>query len=83
MAHAVRSHWEVENRLHWCLDVCLNDDQARARVKNSAQNLATVRRIVLNAIRLDNTKKASIKTKRLLACSSDTYLQALLGLGEI
>ena len=83
MAHAVRSHWEVENRLHWCLDVCLNDDQARARVKNSAQNLATVRRIVLNAIRLDNTKKASIKTKRLLACSSDTYRQTLLGLGEI
>ena len=36
LAHAVRSHWEVENRLHWCLDVCLNDDQARARVNNSA-----------------------------------------------
>lgn len=52
LAHAVRSHWEVENRLHWCLDVCLNDDQARARVKNSAQNLAAIKRMVLNVLRL-------------------------------
>lgn len=79
-AHAVRSHWEVENRLHWCLDVCLNDDQARNRVRNSARNLATVRRMVLNILRLDNSRKGSIKTRRMLACSSDRYREQLLGL---
>ena len=79
-AHAVRSHWEVENRLHWCLDVCLNDDQSRARVKNSAQNLATIRRMVLNILRLDKSRKGGIKGRRMLACSSDRYRERLLGL---
>ena len=79
-AHAVRSHWEVENRLHWCLDVCLNDDQSRARVKNSAQNLATIRRMVLNILRLDKSRKGGIKGRRMLACSIDKYRERLLGL---
>ncbi len=80
-AHAVRSHWEVENRLHWCLDVCLNDDQARARVRNSARNLATVRRMALNILRLDKFHKGGIKARRMLAGStSDRYREQLLGL---
>lgn len=82
-AHAVRSHWEVENRLHWCLDVCLNDDQARARVRNSARNLATVRRMVLNILRLDKSRKGGIKTRRMLAGTSDRYREQLLGLAPI
>jgi predicted transposase YbfD/YdcC len=82
-AHAVRSHWEVENRLHWCLDVCLNDDQARARVRNSARNLATVRRMVLNILRLDKSRKGGIKARRMLAGTSDRYREQLLGLAPI
>jgi predicted transposase YbfD/YdcC len=83
LAHAVRSHWEVENRLHWCLDVCLNDDQARARVKNSAQNPATIRRMVLNILRLDKSRKGGIKARRLVANTSDQYREQLLGLAII
>ena len=83
LAHAVRSHWEVENRLHRCLDVCLNDDQARARVKNSAQNLAAVRRMVLNILRLDKSRKGGIKTRRLVASTSDSYREQLLGMVAI
>jgi predicted transposase YbfD/YdcC len=82
-AHAVRSHWEVENRLHWCLDVCLNDDQARARVRNSSRNLATVRRMVLNILRLDKSRKGGIKARRMLAGTSDRYREQLLGLATI
>lgn len=82
-AHAVRSHWEVENRLHWCLDVCLNDDQARARVRNSARNLATVRRMVLNILRLDKSRKGGIKARRMLAGTGDRYREQLLGLTAI
>lgn len=66
--------------MSWCLDVCLNDDQARARVKNSAQNLATVRRMVLNIFRLDKSRKGGIKACRLVAATSDSYREQLLGL---
>lgn len=79
IAHAVRSHWEVENRLHWCLDVQFNDDYARARTGHVAHNLALVRHIALNLIRLDTSRKTSIKTKRLLAATSDEFRAHLLG----
>ena len=69
--------------MHWCLEVCLNDDQARARVKNSAQNLATVRRMVLNIFRLDKSRKGGIKARRLVASTSDSYRQQLLGMVAI
>jgi predicted transposase YbfD/YdcC len=76
---AVRSHWEVENRLHWCLDVQFGDDYARARTGHVAHNLALVRHIALNLIRLNTSVNASIKTKRLLAATSDEFRAALLG----
>ncbi|MCM8567719.1 ISAs1 family transposase [Thauera linaloolentis] len=79
IAQAVRSHWEVENRLHWCLDVQFSDDYARARTGHVAHNLALVRHIALNLIRLDTSIKTSIKTKRLLAATSDQFRAALLG----
>jgi len=75
IALAVRSHWEVENRLHWCLGVQFGDDYARARGGHVAHNLALVRHMALNLIRLDT----SIKTKRLLAATSDEFRAALLG----
>lgn len=83
IAHAVRSHWEVENRLHWCLDVQFGDDYARARTGHVAHNLALVRHIALNLIRLDTSRKASIKTKRLLAATSDEFRAELLGFDPI
>jgi len=79
IAHAVRSHWEVENRLHWCLDVQFGDDYARARSGHVAHNLALVRHMALNLIRLDASIKTSIKTKRLLAATSDEFRATLLG----
>ncbi len=79
IALAIRSHWEVENRLHWCLDVQFGDDYARGRIGHIAHNLALVRHMVLNLIRLDKSIKTSIKTKRLLAATSDEFRAALLG----
>jgi predicted transposase YbfD/YdcC len=83
LATVVRAHWGIENRVHWCLDVALNDDQMRARVKNAGANLAIVRRLVLNLFRLDNSRKGGIHTRRILAASSDSYREALLGLGTV
>ena len=79
IALAIRSHWEVENRLHWCLDVQFGDDYARGRIGHIAHNLALVRHMALNLIRLDKSIKTSIKTKRLLAATSDEFRAALLG----
>ena len=81
IAHAVRSHWSVENRLHWTMDVSFHDDQMRARTKAAAHNLAVLKHITLNLIRLDPIKrKGGIKARRLIAATSDLYRAQLLGL---
>jgi predicted transposase YbfD/YdcC len=81
IAHAVRSHWSVENRLHWTMDVAFQDDQMRARTKAAAHNLAVLKHITLNLIRLDNIpRKGGIKARRLIAATSDLYRAQLLGL---
>jgi predicted transposase YbfD/YdcC len=81
IAHAIRSHWSIENRLHWCMDVSLNDDQMRARTRAAAHNLAVLKHITLNLIRLDPVqRKGGIKARRLIAATSDNYRAQLLGL---
>jgi len=51
MAQGIRSHWGVENGLHWCLDVSMNEDQCRLRVKHGAENFSRLRRIALNKLK--------------------------------
>lgn len=81
IGQAVRSHWSIENRLHWCMDVVFQDDQMRARTGHAAHNLAVLKHITLNLIRLDPVKrKGGIKARRLIAATSDTYRADLLGL---
>ena len=78
---AIRAHWTVENRLHWCMDVAFADDQMRARTKHAAHNLAILKHITLNLIRLDPIKrKGGIKARRFIAATSDSYREHLLGL---
>jgi predicted transposase YbfD/YdcC len=80
LAHIIRSHWSVENRLHWVMDVIFNDDLMRARTKYAAHNLAVLKHITLNLIRLDPVKrKGGIKARRLIAATSDNYRAELLG----
>lgn len=79
IARAVRSHWEVENRLHRCLDVQFGEDQSTVHTGFAANNLAIVRHIVMNLLRLNTSRKDSIKTKRMLAATSDTFRAELLG----
>jgi predicted transposase YbfD/YdcC len=82
IGRAIRSHWSVENRLHWQMDVSLNDDQMRARTGSAAHNLAVLKHITLNLIRMDPVKrKGGIKARRLIAATSDRYRAELLGLG--
>lgn len=67
------------HRLHWCLDVQFGEDQSTVRMGYAANNLAIVRHIVMNLLRLNTSRKGSIKTKRMLAATSDTLRAELLG----
>ncbi|MBM3859124.1 MAG: ISAs1 family transposase [Verrucomicrobia bacterium] len=78
-ARAVRGHWGVENKLHWVLDVCFREDQSRARAGYAAENLATLRRLALNLLRREKTKKRGIKGKQLNAGWDHAYLLRVLG----
>src|SRR5215218_473034 len=78
-ARAVRSHWGVENKLHWVMDVCFHEDQSRARTGHAAENLATLRRLALNLLKKETTKKRGIKGKQLNASWDHSYLLRLLG----
>ena len=75
----VRTHWRIENELHWVLDVVFDEDQSRVRHGYADQNLALVRRIALSLLKRDATTKAGIKAKRLRAACDDAYLLTLLG----
>ena len=78
-ARAVRGHWGVENKLHWVLDVCFGEDQSRARAGYAAENLATLRRLALNLLQREKTKKRGIRGKMLNASWDHPYLLRLLG----
>jgi len=75
---ATRSHWGIENQLHWVLDVTFREDHCRARSGNSAQNLATLRHIALNLIRKEKSSRLSVRAKRFKAAWDDQYLLKLL-----
>lgn len=79
-ARAVRGHWGVENKLHWVLDVGFREDQSRARAGHAAENLATLRRLALNLLTKETTKKRGIKGKQLNASWNHAYLLRLLGI---
>jgi len=78
-ARAVRGHWGVENKLHWVMDVCFREDQSRARQGYAAENLATLRRLALNLLKREKTKKRGIRGKQLNASWDHPYLLRLLG----
>jgi predicted transposase YbfD/YdcC len=79
-ARAVRSHWGVENKVHWVMDVCFREDQSRARAGYAAENLATLRRLALNLLKREKTKKRGIRGKQLNASWDHAYLLRLLGI---
>jgi len=73
----VRAHWQIENRLHWVLDVILDEDQARARKDHAPENLARLRRFALNVLRADKDS-GSTRGKIKRAGWDDAFLLHLL-----
>ena len=75
----VRSHWSIENQQHYPLDVLFHEDASRTRRGFAAQNLASLRRLVLNLLNLDTQIHISKRRKRLKALLDDDYMLKLLG----
>ena len=78
IANAVRSHWGIENALHWVLDVSFGEDSSRIRTENAPQNFALLRQIALNLLTQEQTAKVGVKAKRKKAGWDNDYLCQVL-----
>lgn len=80
IAEAVRTHWSIENSLHWVLDVSFHEDASRIRKDNSPENMAVLRHFALNLLSRDKSSKFSMRAKRNKAAWDLAYLIHLLNL---
>ena len=78
LAEAIRSHWGIENKLHWTLDVTFKEDASRIRKDCAPENFALLRRIALNLVNREDSYKASNKMKRYRAAMDNDYLLSIL-----
>ena len=74
----VRTHWGIENQVHWVLDVVFHEDASRIRNGHAPQNMAVIRHMALNLLRQEPSK-GSLKAKRFRAALDDAYLARVLG----
>ena len=80
VAHFVRSHWSIENGLHWVLDMAFNEDASRHRTRNIAANFAVLRHVAVNLLKAETTCKLGVANKRKKAGRSNDYLlRVILG----
>jgi predicted transposase YbfD/YdcC len=74
----IRTHWTIENQLHWVLDVAFDEDRCRVRKEHAAQNFAVLRHCALNLLKQETSAKCGIQIKRKKAGWSDDYLLKVL-----
>ena len=80
LAHAVRSHWGVENNVHWVLDVAFKEDDCPVYSDHAPENLAQLRKMSLNLLSQEKSLKIGVANKRLKAAWDNNYLAKVLGL---
>jgi predicted transposase YbfD/YdcC len=78
--NAVRSHWAIENKLHWILDVQFREDSSRKRMGNSAANFNIISKIALGLIERVETKRTSKRGRRVMAAFGPTFREEVLGI---
>lgn len=75
---SVRSHWGIENQLHWVLDMAFDEDASRGRKDRAPENLALIRQVAVNLLRQETSAKVGVKAKRLKAGWDSAYLLRIL-----
>jgi predicted transposase YbfD/YdcC len=84
LLQSIRSHWRIENSLHWVLDVGFNEDRSRIRRDHAPENMALIRHAALNLLKHELSMKRGIKARRKRAGWDDSYLLKVLDLvGEV
>ena len=83
LARVIRGHWDVENALHWNLDVAFHEDDSLVHAGHGPENLSLIRKLALTALAKDTTLKASLPERRKAAGWNDEYLLAVLRNGFI
>ena len=78
ISRAIRSHWGIENSLHWTMDVTFREDHHRLLDRNGVKNLSAVRRLAVSILRQDKTAKVGARNKRLKAALDPNYLIQVL-----
>jgi len=78
IARAIRSHWSVENRLHWVLDVVFNEDRDIKRKNHAPRNYAAIRKIAINLIRGYLGRTTGVKEARMLAALDPEQMEKIL-----
>jgi predicted transposase YbfD/YdcC len=78
LAQIIRSHWRIENSLHWVLDVAFREDDSRVRVGHAPENFAIIRHLALNLLRQDTSRRVGLANKRFRAALDTTYLRSIL-----
>jgi predicted transposase YbfD/YdcC len=78
LLEASREHWQIENGLHWVLDVAFREDHGQIRMENAAENFALLRRLAASTIKQDEQVDAGTQTKRMRAAWDDKYREHLL-----
>ena len=81
--YVARTHWAIENGLHWCLDVTFNEDASQIRLRNAALNFSFLRRLAINLFRTDTSRALSLPKKRKAAAWNPDYLAQVLNLQKI
>jgi predicted transposase YbfD/YdcC len=78
LAQVIRSHWRIENSLHWVLDVAFREDDSRVRTGHAPENFASIRHLALNLLRQDTSRPVGLANKRFRAALDTAYVRSIL-----
>lgn len=78
LAKAIRTHWSIENSLHWVLDVTFREDDCRVRERTAVRNFALLRKIAINLVRRHSHSRNSLRGRRKMAAWDNTYMRQIL-----
>jgi len=76
----IRSHWSIENNLHWELDITFGEDLSRKRIKNAAENFNIISKIAMSLLNKEKSRKGSKKAKRFASALNPQFREKVLGI---